>query len=54
MGSTDYSKYKDRLPQDTIFAIQKILNEAGLFRNIHERKHQKILGKGGAIARTPS
>jgi len=31
MGSTDYSKYKDRLPQDTIFAIQKILNEAGLF-----------------------
>lgn len=30
MQSQDYSKYKDRLPQDTIFAVQKILNDAGL------------------------
>ena len=28
--SHGYSKYKDRLPQDTIFAVQKILNDAGL------------------------
>ncbi len=26
-----YSKYKERSPKDTVFAIQKLLNEAGLF-----------------------
>ena len=28
---SNYSKFKDRAPQDTIFEIQRILNEAGLF-----------------------
>ena len=31
MQSLDYSKYKDRSSQDTIFAVQKTLNDAGLF-----------------------
>ena len=31
---SNYSKYKDRAPQDTIFEIQRILNEAGLFTTL--------------------
>ena len=28
---SNYSKYKERMPQDTIFEIRRILNEMGLF-----------------------
>lgn len=28
---SNYSKYKERKPEDTVFAIQRILNETGLF-----------------------
>lgn len=31
---SNYSKHKDREPQDTIFNIQRILNEAGLFTTV--------------------
>ena len=31
---SDYSKYKDRSPQDTVFEVQRILNEAGLFTTL--------------------
>lgn len=32
---SNYSKHKDRAPQDTIFEIQRILNKAGLFPVLH-------------------
>lgn len=32
---SNYSKHKDRAPQDTIFEIQSILNKAGLFPVLH-------------------
>lgn len=31
MGQSEYSKHKDQSPQETVFKIQSILNDAGLF-----------------------
>ena len=35
---SNYSKHKDRSPQDTVFEIQRILNEAGLFTTVQWTK----------------
>ena len=37
---SNYSKHKDRAPQDTIFEIQRILNEAGLFTTVQWIENQ--------------
>ena len=37
---SDYSKYKDRAPQDTVFEAQRILNEAGLFTTMRWIENQ--------------
>lgn len=37
---SNYSKHKDRAPQDTIFEIQRILNKAGLFPVLHHNEKE--------------
>lgn len=37
---SNYSKHKDRAPQDTIFEIQRILNEIGLFPVINNMENE--------------
>lgn len=37
---SNYSKHKDRAPQDTIFEIQRILNKIGLFPVLHHAEKE--------------
>ena len=47
---SNYSKYKDRAPQDTIFEIQRILNEAQFLKSMMSNPLATKIGIEKALA----